>query len=166
VSAPVNAQASVAPVLEVRAISKRFGGVKAVNNVSLTVIGPNGAGKTTTFNLISGVLPPSEGQILLHGKDTAGLKSSDFARAGIGRTFQNLALFRQGTVVENLLVGRHIHFNYTLLESLAFWGRPRREEIAAREKVERIIEFLEIEELRDKPVSQLPYGQQKPPVSD
>ncbi|WP_048440373.1 ABC transporter ATP-binding protein [Caenimonas sp. SL110] len=159
----------VTPVLDVRGISKRFGGVKAVDNVSLTVmpgeivslIGPNGAGKTTTFNLISGVLPPSEGQIFLHGKDTAGLKSSDFARAGIGRTFQNLALFRQGTVVENLLVGRHIHFNYTLLETLAFWGRPRREEIAAREKVERVIEFLEIEELRDKPVSQLAYGQQK-----
>lgn len=165
----MNAPTSVTPVLDVRAISKRFGGVKAVNNVSLTVmpgeivslIGPNGAGKTTTFNLISGVLPPSEGQIFLHGKDTAGLKSSDFARAGIGRTFQNLALFRQGTVVENLLVGRHIHFNYTLLESLAFWGRPRREEIAAREKIERVIEFLEIEELRDKPVSQLAYGQQK-----
>ena len=165
----MNAQSNTAPVLDVRAVSKRFGGVKAVNNVSLTVmpgeivslIGPNGAGKTTTFNLISGVLPPSEGQIFLHGKDTAGLKSSDFARAGIGRTFQNLALFRQGTVVENLLVGRHIHFNYTLLESLTFWGRPRREEIAAREKVERVIEFLEIEELRDKPVSQLAYGQQK-----
>ncbi|NDZ18893.1 ABC transporter ATP-binding protein [Variovorax sp. WS11] len=165
----MNAPSNVTPVLDVRAISKRFGGVKAVNNVSLTVmpgeivslIGPNGAGKTTTFNLISGVLPPSEGQIFLHGKDTAGLKSSEFARAGIGRTFQNLALFRQGTVVENLLVGRHIHFDYTLLESLAFWGRPRREEITAREKVERIIEFLEIEELRDKPVSQLAYGQQK-----
>jgi len=165
----MSAQSKIAPVLDVRAISKRFGGVKAVSNVSLTVmpgeivslIGPNGAGKTTTFNLISGVLPPSEGQIFLHGKDTAGLKSSDFARAGIGRTFQNLALFRQGTVVENLLVGRHIHFNYSLLEALAFWGRPRREEIAAREKVERVIEFLEIEELRDKPVSQLAYGQQK-----
>jgi len=157
------------PVLDVRGISKRFGGVKAVNNVSLKVmpgeivslIGPNGAGKTTTFNLISGVLPPSDGQIVFQGRDTAGLRSSDFARLGIGRTFQNLALFRHGTVVENLLVGRHIHFRYTAMESLMFWGRPRREEIAAREKVEQIIEFLEIEELRDKPVSQLAYGQQK-----
>jgi branched-chain amino acid transport system ATP-binding protein len=157
------------PVLDVRGISKRFGGVKAVNNVSLKVmpgeivslIGPNGAGKTTTFNLISGVLPPSDGQIVFQGRDTVGLRSSDFARLGIGRTFQNLALFRQGTVVENLLVGRHIHFRYTAMESLMFWGRPRREEIAAREKVEQIIEFLEIEELRDKPVSQLAYGQQK-----
>lgn len=157
------------PVLEARNISKRFGGVKAVNDVSLRVmpgeivslIGPNGAGKTTTFNLVSGVLPPSTGQILFEGRDTAGLRSSDFAALGIGRTFQNLALFRNGTVVENLLVGRHIHFRYSILESLVFWGRPRREEIAARERVEQIIEFLEIEELRDKPVSQLAYGQQK-----
>ena len=162
-------RATQQPVLDVRCISKRFGGVTAVNNVSLTVmpgeivslIGPNGAGKTTTFNLISGVLPPSEGQIVFQGRDTAGLSSSEFARLGIGRTFQNLALFRQGTVAENLLVGRHIHFRYTAMESLVFWGRPRREEIAAREKVEQIIEFLEIEELRDKPVSQLAYGQQK-----
>jgi branched-chain amino acid transport system ATP-binding protein len=157
------------PVLEVCNVSKHFGGVRAVNNVSLKVmpgeivslIGPNGAGKTTTFNLISGVLPASEGRILFQGQDVSGLKSSDFARLGIGRTFQNLALFRHGTVVENLLVGRHIHFRYSVLESLLHFGRPRREEIAAREKVEQIIEFLEIEELRDKPVSQLAYGQQK-----
>lgn len=157
------------PVIEARQIAKRFGGIKAVNDVSLKVmpgeivslIGPNGAGKTTTFNLISGVLPLSGGQILFEGKDVAGLKSSDFARLGVGRTFQNLALFRHGTVVENLLVGRHIHFRYSVLESFLHWGRPRREEIAAREKIERIIEFLEIEELRDKQVSQLAYGQQK-----
>jgi branched-chain amino acid transport system ATP-binding protein len=157
------------PVLEVRKVSKHFGGVCAVNEVSLKVmpgeivslIGPNGAGKTTTFNLISGVLRPSAGQILFEGKDVSTLSSSDFAGLGMGRTFQNLALFRQGTVVENLLVGRHIHFKYSVLESLLFWGRPRREEVAAREKIEQIIEFLEIEELRDKPVSQLAYGQQK-----
>jgi branched-chain amino acid transport system ATP-binding protein len=157
------------PVLEARHLTKRFGGVKAVNDVSLKVmpgeivslIGPNGAGKTTTFNLISGVLPPTEGEIVFKGQDTGTLKSSDFAALGMGRTFQNLALFRHGTVVENLLVGRHIHFRYSVLESLVFWGRPRQEEIAAREKVEQIIEFLEIEELRDKPVSQLAYGQQK-----
>ncbi len=162
-------QATNTPVLEARSISKRFGGVRAVNDVSLKVmpgeivslIGPNGAGKTTTFNLISGVLPPSSGQILFQDKDVAGLRASDFARLGIGRTFQNLALFRHGSVVENLLVGRHIHFRYSVLESFLHWGRARSEEIAAREKVEQIIEFLEIEELRDKPVSQLAYGQQK-----
>ncbi len=156
-------------VLDVRDVSRRFGGVKAVDGVSLQVrpgeivslIGPNGAGKTTLFNLVSGVLLPSAGQILVHGTDVAGLRASGFARLGIGRTFQNLALFRHGTVVENLLVGRHIHFRYSVLESLLHWGRPRRQEIEAREKVERIIEFLEIEELRDKTVSQLAYGQQK-----
>lgn len=155
--------------IEARGLVKRFGGTVAVDGVDLAVpegaiygiLGPNGAGKTTTFNLVSGVLPPSEGRIAFEGRDTAGLKSHQFARLGIGRTFQNLALFRHGTVVENLLVGRHIHFRYPVWEALAFWGRPRREEIAAREKVERIIEFLEIEELRDKPVSQLAYGQQK-----
>jgi branched-chain amino acid transport system ATP-binding protein len=156
-------------ILDVRSACKSFGGVKAVNDVSLKVmpgeivslIGPNGAGKTTTFNLISGVLPVTSGQIFLKGEDTARLKPSDYATAGIGRTFQNLALFRHGSVVENLLIGRHIHFRYSVLESLIFWGRPRREEIAARKRVEKIIEFLEIEELRDKPVSQLAYGQQK-----
>ncbi len=157
------------PLLEARKISKRFGGLKAVNDVSLRVmpdeivslIGPNGAGKTTTFNLISGVLPPTEGEILFGGHSTARLQPHQFARLGMGRTFQNLALFRHGSVVENLLVGRHIHFRYSVLESMVYWGRARREEIAARERIEQIIEFLEIEELRDKPVSQLAYGQQK-----
>ncbi len=165
----MNTPSNVAPILEVRAASRFFGGVKAVNGVSLQVmpgqivslIGPNGAGKTTTFNLISGVLPVSAGQILFKGEDTARLAQSAYARAGIGRTFQNLALFRHGTVVENLLIGRHVHFHYSVLESLMFWGRPRRAEIEARRKVEEIIEFLEIEELRDKPVSTLAYGQQK-----
>ena len=158
-----------ANLFECQHLTKRYGGNTVVDDLSfsiapgecLGVIGPNGAGKTTTFNLISGVLPPSDGQILFEGQDVARLKSSDFARLGIGRTFQNLALFRHGTVVENLLIGRHIHFRYSVLESLLYFGRPRREEIAAREKVEKIIEFLEIEELRDKPVSQLAYGQQK-----
>lgn len=127
----------------------------------VSLIGPNGAGKTTTFNLVSGVLPPSSGEILFEGRNVTGLKPHQFARLGIGRTFQNLALFRHGTVVENLLVGRHIHFQYSVLESMVFWGRARRAEVLARERVEQIIEFLEIEDLRDKPVSQLAYGQQK-----
>jgi len=157
------------PILDVRHASKSFGGLKAVSDVSLKVmpgeivslIGPNGAGKTTTFNLISGVLPASSGQILFKDEDTAKLRPSDFAAAGIGRTFQNLALFKHGTVIENLLIGRHVHFSSSVLECLLFWGRPRAEEIAARRKVEEIIEFLEIEELRDKPVATLSYGQQK-----
>ena len=159
----------MAYTLEVRGVSLRFGGVRALTEVSFgvndgelfSIIGPNGAGKTSIVNCISGRYKPTEGQLFYRGQDITTLNTNARPRLGIGRTFQNLALFRQGTVVENLLVGRHIHFNYTLLESLAFWGRPRREEIAAREKVERVIEFLEIEELRDKPVSQLAYGQQK-----
>lgn len=157
------------PILEVRHATKKFGGLVAVDDVSLEVrrgeicslIGPNGAGKTTLFNLISGVLPMSSGQVLFDGVDTARLRPSDYSSAGIGRTFQNLALFRHGTVVENLLVGRHVHFRTTALETLIYWGRSRAEEIAARRKVEEIIEFLEIEELRDKPVATLSYGQQK-----
>ncbi|RYF73657.1 MAG: ABC transporter ATP-binding protein [Comamonadaceae bacterium] len=156
-------------ILDVRNASRTFGGVKAVTDVSLHVmpgeivslIGPNGAGKTTTFNLISGVLRPSSGKIFFQGRDTAELGQADYAGAGIGRTFQNLALFRHGTVIENLLIGRHVHFRHSVLESLLYWGRPRREEVEARRRVEEIIEFLEIEELRDKPVSMLAYGQQK-----
>ncbi len=158
-----------APILDVQDVVKTFGGVTAVDGVSLTVmpgeivslIGPNGAGKTTTFNLISGVLPLTRGRIVFDGRDTASMRSADYAAAGIGRTFQNLALFRHGTVVENLLIGRHVHFRSSVPEMLMFWGRARREEIAARERVEQIIEFLENEDLRDKPVAQLAYGQQK-----
>ncbi len=161
--------ASTHPVLDVKQVSKSFRGLKAVNGVSLkvlpgqicSVIGPNGAGKTTLFNLISGILPHDEGCIDFNGASTAGLRTSQFAGLGIGRTFQNLALFKHGTVVENLLIGRHIHLRSSVLESLFYLGRPAKEEIAAREKVEQIIEFLEIEELRDKTVSTLSYGQQK-----
>lgn len=157
------------PVLDVQNASKTFGGLRAVQNVSLRVmpgeivslIGPNGAGKTTLFNLISGIVSLNAGQVVIDGVDAATLGKSGFAAAGIGRTFQNLALFKHGTVVENLLVGRHIHFRSSVLETFLFWGRPREEEIKARRKVEEIIDFLEIEELRDKPVSALSYGQQK-----
>ncbi len=156
-------------LLDVRNVSKSFRKLAAISDVSLevhpgeicSVIGPNGAGKTTLFNLISGVLAPTAGQIVLDGADASQLRASQFARAGIGRTFQNLALFQHGTVVENLLVGRHIHLRSTFLESMLYFGRPRSEEIKARKRVEEIIEFLEIESLRDKTVSTLSYGQQK-----
>ncbi|MBI3373705.1 MAG: ABC transporter ATP-binding protein [Betaproteobacteria bacterium] len=150
-------------------LTKTFRGLVAVSEVSLSVrlgeicsvIGPNGAGKTTLFNLISGVLKPSSGRIVFDGKDMARVPSWNFARHGIGRTFQNLALFKHGTVVENLLVGRHIHLTSGVVSGAVFWGRARREEIAARERVEAIVEFLEIEEIRDKVVGTLSYGQQK-----
>lgn len=156
-------------LLEASAVTKRFGGLTAVNDVTLHVnageicslIGPNGAGKTTLFNLISGVLAPTTGEVRFKGKNMAGAHASSYAAAGMGRTFQNLALFKNSTVIENLLVGRHTHFRSNPLHAMLFYGRARREEAFAREKVERIVEFLEIESLRDKVVGSLSYGQQK-----
>ncbi|MGO9361654.1 MAG: ABC transporter ATP-binding protein [Xanthobacteraceae bacterium] len=157
------------PLLAVEGVSKSFGGLKAVADVDLavmtgeicSVIGPNGAGKTTLFNMISGVLRPSEGRIMLNGADLAGLSPSRFAAAGIGRTFQNLALFKHGTAVENILTGRHTHLRSSVLDAVLFFGRTRAEELDARRRVEEIIEFLEIEHIRDAVVGTLSYGQQK-----
>ena len=156
-------------LLKVESLSKRFGGLQAVAGVSLnvtkgeicSVIGPNGAGKTTLFNMISGVLRPSGGRILFNGADLATVSPWRFAAKGIGRTFQNLALFKHGTVVENILTGRHTHLRSSVIEAVLFFGRTRREEIEARRRVEHIIEFLEIEHIRDAIVGTLSYGQQK-----
>ena len=156
-------------ILELRGVSKSFGGLKAVQDVTFSVeagqicsvIGPNGAGKTTLFNMIGGVLRPSAGSILFEGNDLVGTSPSRFAARGIGRTFQNLALFKHGTVVENILVGRHVHMRTSVLESALFFGRARREEVEARRKAEGIIDFLEIEHIRDAIVGTLSYGQQK-----
>ncbi|GKQ52280.1 ABC transporter ATP-binding protein [Bradyrhizobium sp. Ce-3] len=156
-------------LLTVESLSKRFGGLQAVADVSLqvapgeicSVIGPNGAGKTTLFNMISGVLRPSGGRITFDGIDLATISPWKFAAVGIGRTFQNLALFKHGTVVENILTGRHTHLRSTVLDAVVFFGRTSKEEIAARQRVEHIIEFLEIEHVRDAVVGTLSYGQQK-----
>ncbi|GGC74780.1 ABC transporter ATP-binding protein [Chelatococcus reniformis] len=157
------------PLLHLQSVSKQFRGLTAVSEVGFdvnageicSVIGPNGAGKTTLFNMISGVLRPNAGTITFGGQDLARVKPSRFAAIGIGRTFQNLALFKHGTVVENILVGRHVHLRSSVLEAAWFFGRTRREEIAARQRVEEIIDFLEIEHIRDAVVGTLSYGQQK-----
>ncbi|CAG0975225.1 sulfate transport system ATP-binding protein [Gammaproteobacteria bacterium] len=156
-------------LLELDNVTKRFGGLVAVSDVSLKVeqgqiyslIGPNGAGKTTVFNLISAVFRPSSGRILFEGRDLTRLPTYALARLGIARTFQNLAVFKHETVVDNLLVGMHTHLKADPLSAAFFWGRARREEIRARERVEEIVEFLEIEDLRDHTVGTLSYGQQK-----
>ena len=159
----------MSPFLELNAVTKRFGGLVAVNDVGLTVeqgqiyslIGPNGAGKTTVFNLISAVFRPTSGSILFEGRDLTRLPTHALARLGIARTFQNLAVFKHETVVNNLLVGMHTHLSSDPLSAAIFWGRTRREEMKARDRVEEIIDFLEIEDIRDHPVGTLSYGQQK-----
>jgi branched-chain amino acid transport system ATP-binding protein len=156
-------------LLQIEGLTKKFGGLTAVNDVSLSVdkgqiyslIGPNGAGKTTVFNLISSVFKPTAGRILFDGQDLTKLPTYALAKLGIARTFQNLAVFKHETVVNNLLVGMHSHLRTDPLSAAFFWGRARNEEIKARERVEEIIDFLEIEDIRDHTVGTLSYGQQK-----
>ena len=146
-----------------------FAGVKAVDGVSFTVgpnelfavIGPNGAGKTSIFNVISGVYRPQQGRVLLDDRDITGLRPDRVAALGVARTFQNVELFQQLTVLENLMLGRHHHMRYGTLAAIAWFGRARREEIANRAVVEEIVDFLELEQWRRLPVGLLPYGVQK-----
>jgi len=155
--------------LEIKEISVSFGGIAALSGVSLNVekgelaaiIGPNGAGKTTLFNSVFGIYPPDKGDIRLEGNSLKNLKPHKIAEAGIARTFQNIELFTNMTVIENLMLGRHMHIGAGFLSGALFYGRACREEISNREKVEEIIEFLEIEPVRKKKVGSLPYGIQK-----
>ena len=150
-------------------VSKHFGGVRAVSGVSvevppgeiISIIGPNGAGKTTLLNMISGFYHPDSGRITLEGADVTQLSPSRVARRGVARTFQNIALFRGMTVVDNLMLGRHVHMRNGVFRSMLYWGPGQREEVANRKVVEDIIDFLEIEAIRKRPVGSLPYGLQK-----
>jgi branched-chain amino acid transport system ATP-binding protein len=155
--------------LEVKDITLRFGGVTAIKGVGFNVeqgtihaiIGPNGAGKTSMLNCISGVYRPQEGRIALDGKDITTL--SPYARTGLGlaRTFQNIALFKGMTVLDNLLIGRHTHQKAGLFAGGIYYGSGQKEEVIHREYVEDIIDFLEIEAIRKKTVGVLAYGLQK-----
>lgn len=157
------------PVLELNNITLRFGGVTAIHNVGFQVsrgelfaiIGPNGAGKTSIFNTISQVYRPQEGDIRWMGRSILGESPDAVARLGIARTFQNIELFPQMTVVENLLLGRHIRMKSNWLSGMFWTPSARREEVANRERVEDIIDFLEIPGWRNHPVALLPYGIQK-----
>ena len=156
-------------LLEIQGISKHFGGVQAVSEVSLSVagreilsvIGPNGAGKTTVLNMISGFYHPDRGRIRLDGADIARLPPSRVAALGVARTFQNIALFKGMTVLDNLMLGRHVRMRSGVLAAFAYWGPGRREEVAHRARVEDIIDFLEIEDLRKQLTGALAYGLQK-----
>jgi branched-chain amino acid transport system ATP-binding protein len=156
-------------LLEIRDVSKAFGGVQAVNRVSLdvtqgdlvSVIGPNGAGKTTLLNMISGFYHPDRGQILLEGVDATHAPPFRIAARGVARTFQNIALFRGMTVLDNLMLGRHVHMKTGVFGAFAYWGLAQKEEVAHRRRVEDIIDFLRIQDLRRRPTGSLAYGLQK-----
>jgi len=155
--------------LEIREVSKAFGGVQAVTRVSLdvprgeilSVIGPNGAGKTTLLNMVNGFYHPNGGRIVLDGVDVTEYHPSAIATLGVARTFQNIALFRGMTVLDNLMLGRHVHMKAGVFSSFVYWGLAQKEEVVHRKRVEDLIDFLKIQDLRRRPTGSLPYGLQK-----
>jgi branched-chain amino acid transport system ATP-binding protein len=155
--------------LEIDNLTINFGGIKALNQVSLEVeknrllglIGPNGAGKTTILNIISGIYKPSSGEILLDGRNIVGMEPHKIAEMGVARTFQNIELFKKMTVIDNLMLGRHQFLGSGVLAGSLFIGRCLKEETRNRDRVEEVIEFLEIESFRKRVVGMLPYGVQK-----
>jgi len=156
-------------LLEVRNVILRFRGVAALSDVSFAVepgtihaiIGPNGAGKTSMLNCVSGVYRPQRGNIRFKGEEVMRLSPSRRTKLGIARTFQNIALFRGMTVLDNLLIGRHTHQHAGVLGGGLYWGFGQKEEIEHRAIVEDVIDFLEIQHLRKKVVGTLAYGLQK-----
>ena len=153
-------------------LSISFGGLKAVNNISFgvqqnsifSIIGPNGSGKTTIYNMISGIYKPDSGRIICDGEELVGLSPDRIARKGVARTFQNIELFSNATVMDNLLLGRHIHMKTGVFSGAFLWGRgsrAAREEIRNREIVEKIIDFLDLQSVRNNYVASLPYGKRK-----
>ena len=156
-------------LLSARDLTVRFGGVLAVNKVSFdvqrgevfTLIGPNGAGKTTVFNLISRIYNATAGTLAFEGHDLAGVPPSRIASLGIARTFQNIELFEHATVLQNLLIGRHVHRRSTVWSEMLFLPAVREAERRTRRKVEEVIELLELQHYRDHLVAGLPYGVRK-----
>jgi branched-chain amino acid transport system ATP-binding protein len=156
-------------ILDVQNISLSFGGVKALTDISFNVrehevraiIGPNGAGKSSMLNCINGVYQPQQGSITFRGKQFKHMNSRQVAEMGVARTFQNLALFKGMSVLDNIMTGRNLKMKSGLLAQALRWGPAEREELAHREFVERIVDFLEIQLHRKTPVGRLPYGLQK-----
>jgi branched-chain amino acid transport system ATP-binding protein len=156
-------------ILNLEGISLSFGGVKALQNISFDVrehevraiIGPNGAGKSSMLNVINGVYHPQEGVITFHGEKRHNMDTHAAAAQGIGRTFQNIALFKGMSVLDNLMTGRNLKMKCNFLQQALYWGPAQREELKHRKKIEEVIDFLEIEHIRKTPVGRLPYGLQK-----
>jgi branched-chain amino acid transport system ATP-binding protein len=156
-------------IVRVDDIHLNFGGVKAISGVGFevnrgeisSIIGPNGAGKSSMLNVISGFYRPSRGRIYFEGKDRTHLAAHDVARLGFARTFQNIALFKGMSTLDNIMTGRSLKIKGNFLTDALYWGFAQREETAQREHVEKIIDFLEIQAIRKTPVGKLPYGLQK-----
>lgn len=156
-------------LLAAAGVSKRFGGVRAVEDVSITVgrgeiasvIGPNGAGKTSFLNMISGFYRPDGGSITFEGIDTTRFRPAEIAALGIARTFQNIALFGGMTVLDNIMLGRHVRMKSGVLSSFLYWGLAQKEEVVHRQRVEELIDFLGLQDLRRQPTSALAYGLRK-----
>jgi branched-chain amino acid transport system ATP-binding protein len=146
-----------------------FGGIISLEKVNfqvregeiLSIIGPNGAGKTCLLNCITGYYHPNKGKIIFQGRDIMNLPPHKISQTGIARTFQNPSLYPHLTALDNLLVARYVHTKSNIIDSLLFFGRSRREEIASRQAVEEIISFAQIQDLRSRPVSMLSFGQRK-----
>jgi branched-chain amino acid transport system ATP-binding protein len=158
-----------APILDVRNVSLAFGGVKALQDVAFDVrehevraiIGPNGAGKSSMLNVINGVYHPQQGRITFKGETRSDMDSHEAAAMGIARTFQNIALFKGMTVLDNIMTGRNLKMRTNFLQQALWLGPAKREELEHRRKVEEVIDFLEIQHIRKTPVGRLPYGLQK-----
>ena len=156
-------------LFEARDVAVQFGGIKAVDGVSFavkpgkvfTIIGPNGAGKTTLFNLISRIYDPTQGSLHFENGDITKVPPHRIATLGIARTFQNIELFEHATVLQNLLLGRHAHRKSNLFSEIFFTPAVRRMEVEHREKVEKVIDFLDLEHYRDSLIAGLPYGVRK-----
>ena len=156
-------------LLSCEQIDRSFGGLKALNGVSLSVsqgeifglVGPNGSGKTTMVNAITGFYAPDAGKVIFNHQDITGIKPYLIARLGIARTFQNLALFKGMSVLDNILLGRHVHMKPGVLSTALYWWMARKEEVANRQFVEEIIDFLQLQSARDEPVETIPIGLQK-----
>ena len=156
-------------ILDLQHISLRFGGVKALTDISFNVkeheiraiIGPNGAGKSSMLNVINGVYHPQEGKISFHGEERKEMEPHMAATHGIARTFQNIALFKGMSVLDNIMTGRITKMKSNFIQQALYWGAAQKEELAHRRKVEEVIDFLEIQHIRKTPVGRLPYGLQK-----
>jgi branched-chain amino acid transport system ATP-binding protein len=160
---------SAPPALECRGIERRFGGLVALTGVDLRIdrgeifglVGPNGSGKTTLTNAITGFYPPQKGQILLDGREITGIAPHSVARRGVARTFQNLALFNGMTVLDNILLGRHVHMRASVWRTTLYPWFARRDEIAHREVVEEVIDFMQLQGVRGELVDAIPIGLKK-----